>query len=253
MTLFSYEIFDAVARQGSFNKAAQQLHLTPSAISHAIAVMEQSIARLNGLEKGKVKLGAFNSVCAGMLPGILKGFMAQYPQIEVEVYQGTYDDVKEWLRTGQIDLAFLSSTCREEFILTELFKEPLLCITPGDWPEPPNGVMTPALMDGQNFVVQWDATDAEMRQFLKKYGLSTERRCHVIDDQSNIAMVEAGLGISIMPRLLLSQCTANIKIYPIDPEEDRVVGLAVQRPTAMAPAVEQMFHHIVDYCKQMEH
>ena len=162
MTLFSYEIFDAVARQGSFNKAAQQLHLTPSAISHAIAVMEaelgftlfnrgkngvtmtsygaslypsiravlnsdealkQSIARLNGLEKGKVKLGAFNSVCAGMLPGILKGFMAQYPQIEVEVYQGTYDDVKEWLRTGQIDLAFLSSTCREEFTLTELFKE----------------------------------------------------------------------------------------------------------------------------------
>ena len=39
MTLFSYEIFDAVARQGSFNKAAQQLHLTPSAISHAIAAV----------------------------------------------------------------------------------------------------------------------------------------------------------------------------------------------------------------------
>ena len=111
MTLFSYEIFDAVARQGSFNKAAQQLHLTPSAISHAIAVMEeelgfalfnrgkngvsmtsygaslypsirdvlnsdealkQSIARLNGLEKGKVKLGVFNSVCASLLPGLLK-------------------------------------------------------------------------------------------------------------------------------------------------------------------------------------
>ena len=43
MTLFSYEIFDAVARQGSFNKAAQQLHLTPSAISHAIAVMEEEL------------------------------------------------------------------------------------------------------------------------------------------------------------------------------------------------------------------
>ena len=208
MTLFSYEIFDAVARQGSFNKAAQQLHLTPSAISHAIAVMEaelgftlfnrgkngvtmtsygaslypsiravlnsdealqQSIARLNGLEKGKVKLGAFNSVCAGLLPDILKGFMAQFPQIEVEVYQGTYDDVKEWLRTGQVDMAFLSNNCREEFTLTELFREPLLCITPMDWPEPPRGVMTPELMNGQNFVVQWDATDAEMRQFLKKY------------------------------------------------------------------------------------
>ena len=134
-----------------------------------------------------------------------------------------------------MDIAFLSNNCREEFVLTELFHEPLLCITPMDWPEPPNGVMTPALMNGQNFVVQWDATDAEMRQFLKKYSISTERRCHVIDDQSNIAMVEAGLGISIMPRMLLRNCTAAVKIYPIEPEEDRVVGLAVQRPTAMLP------------------
>ena len=38
----------------------------------------------------------------------------------------------------------------------------------------------------------------------------------------------------------------------IEPEEYRVVGLAVQRPASMAPAVEQMFHHIVDYCRQLE-
>ena len=65
-------------------------------------------------------------------------------------------------------------------------------------------------------------------------------------------MVEAGLGISIMPRMLLRSCTAAVKIYPIEPEEYRVVGLAVQRPTAMAPAVEQMFHHIVDFCRQTD-
>ena len=78
------------------------------------------------------------------------------------------------------------------------------------------------------------------------------RRCHVIDDQSNIAMVEAGLGISIMPQMLLRDCKAAVKVYPIEPEEYRVVGLAVQRPASMAPAVEQMFHHIVDYCRQLE-
>ena len=89
-------------------------------------------------------------------------------------------------------------------------------------------------------------------QFLKKYKISTERRCHVIDDQSNIAMVEAGLGISIMPQMLLRDCKAAVKVYPIEPEEYRVVGLAVQRPASMAPAVEQMFHHIVDYCRQLE-
>ena len=288
MTLFSYEIFDAVARQGSFNKAAQQLHLTPSAISHAIAVMEeelgfalfnrgktgvtmtsygaslypsiravlnsdealkQSVARLNGLEKGKVKVAAFNSVCTCLLPGILKSFKAQYPQIEVEVYQGTYDDMKDWLRNGQTDIAFLSFGCREEFALTELFAEPLRCITPKGWPAPPDGIMTPELMNGQDFVVQGDATDAEMRQYLKKHKISTERRCHVLDDLSNLAMVEAGMGISIMPEMLLKTCTSEVDIYPLSPPENRVVGITSQRPGAMAPAVEQMFHHIVEYCR----
>ena len=37
------ETFIRVADAGSFNKAAQQLHLTPSAISHAIAVMEEEL------------------------------------------------------------------------------------------------------------------------------------------------------------------------------------------------------------------
>lgn len=288
MTLFSYEIFDAVARQGSFNKAAQQLHLTPSAISHAIAVMEeelgfalfnrgktgvtmtsygaslypsiravlnsdealkQSVARLNGLEKGKVKVAAFNSVCTCLLPGILKSFKAQYPQIEVEVYQGTYDDMKDWLRNGQTDIAFLSFGCREEFALTELFAEPLRCITPKGWPAPPDGIMTPELINGQDFVVQGDATDAEMRQYLKKHKISTERRCHVLDDLSNLAMVEAGMGISIMPEMLLKTCTSEVDIYPLSPAENRVVGITSQRPGAMAPAVEQMFHHIVEYCR----
>ena len=109
--------------------------------------------------------------------------------------------------------------------------------------------MTPALMSQKNFVVQGDATDADMRRFLKKYKIGVQRCCHVIDDMSNIAMVEAGIGMSILPQLTIKDCSAHIQILPIQPAEERVVGLALPRPAAMAPAVEQMFHHIVDFCK----
>ncbi|MBQ7859288.1 MAG: LysR family transcriptional regulator [Faecalibacterium sp.] len=287
MTLFSYEIFDAVAQQGSFNKAAQQLHLTPSAISHAIAVMEeelgftlfnrgkngvtmtsygaslypsiravlnsdealkQSIARLNGLEKGKVTLGAFNSACSYLLPQVLKSFKDAYPQIEVEVYQGTYDDVKNWLRNGTVDLGFLSSNCAEDFCMTELMSDPLMVITPANQPAPAGGVMTPELLHGQKFVVQGDATDADVRKFLKKHKIDTQRPAHVLDDMACIAMVEAGVGMAIVPKLLLKNCHAAVNIYPIKPEELRVIGIATLRPGAMAPAVEQLYHHIVQHC-----
>ena len=43
MTLFSYEIFDAVARQGSFNKAAEESFITPTAVIKQINLLEDSL------------------------------------------------------------------------------------------------------------------------------------------------------------------------------------------------------------------
>jgi DNA-binding transcriptional LysR family regulator len=291
MTLFSYEIFDMVAHQGSFNKAAQQLHLTPSAISHAIAVMEeelgfdlfhrskngvtltrngealypairavlnsnealqQMVAQLNGLHKGRVRLGTFNSACTYLLPGILKSFAAEFPQIDVEVLQGTYADIIDWLRTGVIDLGFLSASSAGSCPIQPLLKDPLRCVVPKGWPVPAGGVMTPEQMRGQKFVIQGESTDADIQNYLQKYKIDTLSRCRVVDDMSNIAMVEAGIGIAIMPQLILRDCRAAIDIYPVEPQEYRVIGLAVQEAAAMAPAVEQMRQHIIRCCAEMQ-
>ena len=43
MSLFSYQIFDAVAKQESFSKAAKNMYLTPSAVSHSIASLENKL------------------------------------------------------------------------------------------------------------------------------------------------------------------------------------------------------------------
>ncbi len=40
MTLLSYQVFMAVVEQESFQKAAQALKLTPSAISHAVCAQQ---------------------------------------------------------------------------------------------------------------------------------------------------------------------------------------------------------------------
>ena len=49
------------------------------AVLNSDEALQQSIAHLNGLEKGKVKLGAFNSVCAGLLPQILQELHGKLP------------------------------------------------------------------------------------------------------------------------------------------------------------------------------
>ena len=154
MTLFTYEIFEAVGQEKSFQKASSLLNMTPSAVSHAISNMEkeigfslfvrgkqettltthgelllpyvravlqseeslrETIAGFRGLEKGTVKLGGFNSVCSMWIPTIVKRFQEHFPNIRIEIYQGTYADLVEWLRNGTIDLCIMSAVDSEGF------------------------------------------------------------------------------------------------------------------------------------------
>ena len=173
MTLLGYQIFFTVAKEKSFQKAASLLNMTPSAISHAISSMEkelgfslfirsktgtvltsngeaiyphvleilnsneyllQSVAQLKGLQAGTIKVGCFNSVCTAWIPDIMTAFRNAYPEICVNVYQGTYDDVELWLKNGTIDVGFMSESCTKDFFYTALYKDQLLCITPKDFP-----------------------------------------------------------------------------------------------------------------------
>ena len=49
-------------------------------------------------------LGVFNSACVTWLPKIVPGFRAAFPGIDVQIYQGSYDDITGWLKTGAVEL-----------------------------------------------------------------------------------------------------------------------------------------------------
>ena len=107
MTLTDCQLLSIVAQLGTFAAAAERLHITPSAVSHAVSGVEaecgfplftrtksgvtltaaaeklmpaiqqmlassesldQSIAQINGMHKGALRLGVFNSACVTWLP-----------------------------------------------------------------------------------------------------------------------------------------------------------------------------------------
>ena len=289
MTLLEYRIFHTVIEQGSFARAAQVLHLTPSAISHAVSSMEeacgfalfvrgkggvsltrsgealypvirqvlnayealtQTVDELKGVQRGTVKIGAFNSVCMTWLPQIVTSYKRQYPGVEIEIYQGTYADVINWIRTGVVDLGFLSIKSTKELYIHPLCRDRLMCVVPKGFKTKNPGVITVDELRSQTFVVQDDSTDADIQAFLAKYKLSVRASCRVVDDMSTIAMVESGFGISILPSLILERMNGNVDAYPIEPMEYREFGIAVQNAQMMAPAVRQMAAHIEAYAAQ---
>ena len=283
MTLLTYEIFHAIVQEKSFQKAANLLNMTPSAVSHAVSAMEkelgfalfirnkngtvltsngeaiyphikeilnnneyflQSVAMLKGLKAGTIKVGCFNSVCTAWMPSIMTKFREVFPQITVKVFQGTYDDVVEWLKTGTIDVGFLSESCTNDFYYTPIYKDQLLCVTPKNFVTERNDYISIEELENQAFVFQREACDTDVQAFLDKYHINIKTNHHVIDDQSTIALIEAGMGIGIMPEILVKKMSSNINSYPINPAEYRTICLATTHPHKLSPAVEQFIQFV---------
>lgn len=292
MTLLSYQVFKTVADQGSFRKAADILGLTPSAISHTVASMEnelgfsllnrsksgvtltnygehllpyvnavlnsdeslqQAIAEFNGLKQGKVKVGCFSSVCTNWLPDVLHSFQKEFPDISIEVFQGTYDDVVYWIKNGIVDFGFLSVSSAGDIPIEPLYKDPLLCIVPKGMKKlEPKEYMEIDEMRHHQFVTQRESTDADIQNFLKENSLDIQSNYHVVDDLSTIAIVAHGFGICIMPEMVMNDIPYEVDCYPVKPDAYRIIGIATLNPEFMAPAARTMYNHVLEAYQQEE-
>uniref|UniRef100_N1ZYJ8 HTH lysR-type domain-containing protein n=1 Tax=Eubacterium plexicaudatum ASF492 TaxID=1235802 RepID=N1ZYJ8_9FIRM len=291
MTLLTYQVFQTAANIGSFQKAADILGLTPSAISHTISSMEhelgfnvltrsksgitltnygehllpyvnavlnsdeslrQAIAELNGLKQGKVKIAVFSSVCTNWLPEIMRSFEKQYSKIKIEVFQGTYDDVYYWIKNGVVDLGFLSVSSAKDIPIEPLYKDPLLCVLPkGAKKDCACPYMDIEEMRAHQFVTQRECTDADIQNFLKENSLRIKSNYHVVDDLSTIALVAKGFGICLMPELVMRDIPYEVDCYPVYPQTCRIIGIAALHPEFMAPAVRTLYNHILEKYKSI--
>lgn len=279
MTLNFCRIFARIVTQGSFLKAAESLHMTPSAVSHAVAETEaqmgfllfnrtktgvtltengralypavlhllgcedslnQAVDDLRGLRGGTVNLGIFNSVCTNWMPEIFRRFESAYPHIRINIYEGSYDDVIYWIKNGFVELGFLSTSCTGELQVDGRYVDPLVCIVPQDFPNREPGVIYPEELSDQHFIIQREGSDADVQLLFRRSGLQYHTSCHVLDDTSIMAMIACRRGVSIMPKLTAKGLEGNLKVLYLKPEAHRVIGLAALDPSLLSPAAKRL-------------
>lgn len=288
MTLLSYQVLKTVADQGSFRKAAELLGLTPSAVSHAVSSMEkelgffvfnrgkngvmltnygerllpyvnavlnsdeslqQAVAEFNGLKQGRIKIGCFSSVCTNWMPELIHAFAKSYPAIEMEIFQGTYDDVSYWIKNGVVDVGFLSVSSAGEIPIVPLYKDSLLCVVPKGLRTRQGRMEVEELREYQ-FVTQRESTDADIQNFMKEHDLNVTSNYHAVDDLSTVAMVAHGFGICLMPEMVMQDIPYEVDCFHLKEDAYRIIGLAALDFEAMAPAVRMFYEQVVKNYKQ---
>ncbi|WLD94623.1 LysR family transcriptional regulator [Alkalihalobacillus sp. AL-G] len=276
MTLLQYEIFKTVIDSGSFTKAGDKLGLTQSAISHAIKGLEaelnltllkrgrsgvsltsegeriigfirqilnlsekmkQEAGRLNGLEVGAIRIGTFPSVSAYLLPSIIEKFHSEFPAIQVEFYEGGYNELKQMVSSNIIDISFLTNNDAENLDFIPLFDDHLHVILPSAHPLKSKKKISIQEIASDPFIMPKAGCDELVKELFKKNNLKPNVYCEIADNQTIIAMVQKNLGVSVVPEIVMHSNINDLNSVELKEECFRAIGLAVPNLNHVSPAV----------------
>ena len=290
MALDKYETLMTVVDTGSLTRAAAQLGCTQSAVSHCLDALEkelgfavlkrsragvrltgegerllpavrsllasaeqleQTASSIRGLESGTVRIGAFTSVAVHWLPPVLKEFQQDYPHVDFKLLNGDYHDVEQWLSDGSVDVGFVALPAGVDCECIPLMEDRLLAILPlhsrfENYPKFPL-----VECETEPFISLLQSSDHDARRALEAAGVKPNVRFYTKDDYAVIAMVEQGLGISIMPELLLKGRHDALQILPLIPEAKRTIGLAIAAGQRAGPATRRFADYVVRYVTEL--
>lgn len=266
MDVKKYEVFVSAVDCGSLTKAAEAMGLTQSGVSHIIAAVEAELKlpllkrtrtgarltpegervigylreivrqekmlfkeaeRLNELAAGTIRIGTFTSVATHWLPAMMMEFQKEYPQIDFQLFNGDYHDVDRWVTDGSVDIAFITLPTELKCRVIPLYEDALAAVLPKGHPLAAQPVCRVEDVAKEAFISLLEASNHDARRALDAVNMKPNVRFRTKDDYAVIAMVRQGLGVSIMPSLLLRGNSENIEIRPIDPPVSRTIALAV--------------------------
>jgi DNA-binding transcriptional LysR family regulator len=192
--------------------------------------LNQKLDEMKGLETGFVKIGCTNTVCLAWMSDIITTFTEVHPGIQLQLFQGSYSDVCEWTKIGAIDLGIISERACEGLEFEALYKDELKCVAPKGYFDKKIKKITPEELENQPFVVQQDSYNKDVNSYLYEHHLEVRANCHILDEQSTIAMVQCGAGLSIMPTLFIKTNTEKGPVItPVKDGKLRVGDLVVVR------------------------
>ena len=281
--LLKYLAFVKTVENGSFTRAAQELDYAQSSISKMVAdleaewdmtllerskhgvcltsageqvlpflrkvlhehqELEEQIGRMNGIETGVVRIGTFASVAIHWLPNIFAAMQRDYPGIEYEMLLGDYDEVEHWIGEGRVDCGFLRLPTLPKFDTLLLKQDEYKVVLPLGHPLAERETVAIEELDGLPFLLLEHGGKTEVSDLLERSRIHPDVRFTTWEDFAIMAMVEKGMGVAILPDMILQRIPYELAIRSLKEPYYRPIGLAMKSRTHLAPAVQKFIEYL---------
>ena len=200
-------------------------------VNHYHAMLEKT-RELKGLNGGLIRIGTLSSVSSQWLPGLIKDFQTLYPKVHFLLHQGDYTTIPAWVRAGEIDFGFVNTDAESVRGLHTIF------VTSGghkailhpDHPLAAQPWVTLEQLAKETFLLLEEGCLSEPLEAFRTLGLEPRVELRMHDNFSICSMVEANVGVSILPELALRKMNFRIVQLPTVPPVIRRVSLVMKDP-----------------------
>lgn len=281
--LQKYLAFVKAVEYKSFTKAAQVLNYSQSGISRMISDLEQEwdvillernragihltsdgmellpyavrlcteynhlqtkVDDLHGLKSGIIRIGTFSSVATHWLPRMIKAFQTDYPQIEYELLLGDYTEIERWIVERRVDLGFLRLPTLPQLEALFLAQDELMAVLPEHHALAECDVFPMDALCREPFLLLEKDKNIVVSDIFKVNHLKPDIKFTTWDDYAIMSMVEAGLGISILPSLVLQRIPYHIVVKRLEIPAYRKIGLAMPDKKGSSRAVKEFIKYL---------
>lgn len=206
--------------------------------------LQMQIDNLHGVQSGIIRIASFSSVATHWLPNIIKAFQKDYPGIDYELLLGDYTEIEDWIAEGRVDCGFLRLPTNPDFEVIHLAQDRLLAILPENHPLTAYEKVPLAALCDEPFMLLEKGARAEISEIFERHGLTPKVHFTTWDDYAVMALVEGGLGLSILPELILKRLPYRIVAKELDVPAYRDIALALRSRKTASLAVQKFLDYI---------
>ena len=291
MNIRKYEAFVRAVELGSLSKAAEELGYTQSGISHMMQSLEdevgfplmvrtstgiqpnregelllpvirqmlntsesleQHIAKIKGIDTGRIRIAAYPSVAAYWLPGIIRRFQKDYPKVEIEIIEMGSGAIETIMESRQAELCIYAGGEGKNFEWIPLCRDRMLVLLPQGHPRAGERTFPLEALTEEEFIMPMPDYDGEVRFILNRLKHRPHISFSACSDYTIINMVTQGLGVSVLPELLLKNCGHQAAALPLEPAQERMLGFGVPQMKAMSPVTRMFIQYVKEYVLDRE-
>ena len=286
MNIRKYEAFVRAVELGSLSKAAEQLGYTQSGISHmmqsleeevgfplmvrtsagikpnsegqmllpvirellsASESLEQHIARIKGVDSGRIRIACYASIAAYWLPAIIAAFRKDYPHVEVEIIEAGSRQIEHMMEERQVDLCIYAGGHDRGYEWIPLKTDRMLVLVEPNHPLAGEKWVNYEQLAREQFIAPMQLYDGEVFEILSRFPVQPVTAFSACSDYAIINMVGMGLGVSILPELLVKNYSGGTSALELEPPVSRTLGMGVPQMKTVSPVTKCFMKYVEQY------